>query len=109
MCSCFTVMTSVGEARSSATRAVMILVVLAMSIRRPPLWSNSTCPVSASISTAAEALVDTPHTRTGVRHHHSASPTSSHVRFLNEITPNPSVMTPSYSLRTSLLPLSSCR
>lgn len=87
----------------------MILVVLAMSIRRPPLWSNSTCPVSASISTAAEALVDTPHTRTGVRHHHSASPTSSHVRFLNEITPNPSVMTPSYSLRTSLLPLSSCR
>lgn len=34
MCSCFTVMTSVGEARSSATRAVMILVVLAMS--HPP-------------------------------------------------------------------------
>lgn len=89
MCSCRTVTSSPGDARSSTTRAVMILVVLAMSIRRLPLWSYSTCPVSASISTAAEALVDTPHARTGVRHHHSASPTRSHIRFLTEITPYP--------------------
>ena len=89
MCSCRTVTSSPGDARSSTTRAVMILVVLAMSIRRLPLWSYSTCPVSASISTAAEALVDTPHARTGVRHHHSASPTRRHIRFLTEITPYP--------------------
>ena len=39
MCSCRTVTSSPGDARSSTTRAVMILVVLAMSIRRLPLWS----------------------------------------------------------------------
>ena len=89
MCFCFTVMTSVSEARSSATRAVMILVVLAMSIRRPPLRSYSTCPVSASISTAAAALVEMPHARTGIRLHSSARPTRSHIRFLTEITPYP--------------------
>ena len=50
-----TVMVSVNLARSSATSAVMILVVLAMRMHRPASFSNNISPLSASIRIAAAA------------------------------------------------------